>query len=254
MLGWVFPMTHPGVNAQAPDGMVLLPAGEYAALYRSLDEPDTIQVDAFYLDITPVTNADFLAFVTAKPKWRRSMVSPLFASEGYLRHWASDTSLGAAPLDAPVINVSWFAAQAYARWQNRRLPTVAEWEYAAGAGISTPIGREEPGHLERVLEAATSRSTPDRTVATGSANYFGVHDLHGLVWEWTADFNSALVSGESRGDSGLDRKLFCGAGVIGASDFKDYAAFLRFSYRGGLSSAYVGSGLGFRTAKSATTL
>lgn len=231
--------------------MAYIADGQYAALYRSPNESDTVRVEAFYLDRDPVTNGAYLEFVKESPKWQRSNVSRLFASEGYLRHWASDLSLGNALPDQPVTNVSWFAAQAYARWKGNRLPTVAEWEFAASASSASPNGRADPAFLSEVL-AMTTKPAPAtlRTVASSAPNYWGVRDLHGLVWEWTADFNSALVTGESRGDSGLERKLFCGAGVIGASDFTDYAAFLRFSYRGGLSSAYTGANLGFRTARS----
>lgn len=237
--------------SSAPVGMVLITEGEYAALYRNPDEPSTVRVESFYLDRDPVTNAEFLAFVLDNPKWRRSSVPRLFASEGYLRRWSSDTTLGEAQPNQPVTYVSWFAARAFARWEGSRLPTVAEWEFAAGASATSPIGRSDPDFMASVL-AMTTKASPESlpAVGTSAANYWGVRDLHGLVWEWTSDFNSALVTGESRGDSGLERKLFCGAAVIGASDFTDYAAFLRFSYRGGLSSAYTGASLGFRTARS----
>ncbi len=231
--------------------MVKVEGGTYGALYRAPDEPSRISVDAFLMAVDPVTNQQFLDFVMENPKWRRSNVSPLFASEAYLHHWASDSTLGVAHPEQPVTNVSWFAAQAYARWADARLPTVAEWEYVAGASSTSADGRSDPEFLAGVLSATNAPGGgPLGLTGNSPANYWGIRDMHGLVWEWTSDFNSALVTGESRGDSGLDRKLFCGAGVIGASDFTDYAAFLRFSYRGGLSASYAGSRLGFRIARS----
>ena len=63
------------------------------------------------------------------------------------------------------------------------------------------------------------------------------------------DFNSALVTRESRADASLERKLYCGSGVVGASDFTDYAAFMRFAFRASLKANYAVPNLGFRTVK-----
>jgi len=231
--------------------MVPIEAGFYSPLYISPDGEQEEWVAPFFLDIDPVTNAQFLDFVVSNPRWLRSSLSPLFGEASYLSHWAGDTDLGLAHPDQPVINVSWFAAKAYARWKGNRLPTIAEWEYAASAGKLSPIGTDEEGFRSRILNL-TTQPQPSSLPVVGSStpNYWGVRDLHGLVWEWVSDFNSALVTGESRADASLERKLFCGAGVVGASDFTDYAAFMRFAFRGSLSASYGGSNLGFRTAKS----
>jgi formylglycine-generating enzyme required for sulfatase activity len=74
--------------------------------------------------------------------------------------------------------------------------------------------------------------------------------MHDLVREWVEDFNSALVTGESRADGSLDRSLFCGSGSIGAADFRDYAAFMRFAFRASLDARYGLAHLGFRGAMS----
>lgn len=234
------------------DGMVLIPAGNYAPLLRGKDEPERVLVASFKLDARPVTNADFLAFVRAEPKWRRSRVSPLFADTGYLGDWTSDLELGSrAPAESPVVRVSWFAARAYAKWAGKRLPTTAEWERAAAAGFSTPDGATEAGFSSAAL-AWYSRPTPEILPAAGSgrANFFGAHDLLSLVWEWVDDFNTAMVTGESRGDTGLERTLFCGAGAVGARDLTNYPAFMRAGLRSSLRASYVVPNLGFRCAQS----
>jgi formylglycine-generating enzyme required for sulfatase activity len=233
-------------------GMVPIPVGDYAPLLRTKDEPARVPVAAFWLDARPVTNAEFLEFVRAHPRWRRSAVSPLFADAGYLADWAGDLELGPkAPAGSPVVRVSWFAARAFARAQGKRLPTTAEWERAAAAGISGPEGAAEPGFNATIL-AWLARPTPERFPAAGAGrpNHFGVRDLHGLVWEWVDDFNTAMVTGESRGDTGLERTLFCGAGAAGIRDTSDYPAFMRAGFRSSVRANYTVPNLGFRCALS----
>lgn len=239
------------VHAEATAGMVTIPAGDYAPLLRTTKDAATVNVAAFLLDALPVTNADFLAFVTANPKWRRSQVSRLFADPSYLEHWAGDLEPGAkAPPNAPVVRVSWFAARAYARWLNKRLPTTAEWELAASAGYTRPDGKNDEA-ATRDLYAWLARPVPaiHADVTTAKPTLHGARGLHGFVWEWVDDFNTAMVTGESRADTGLDRDLFCGAGAVGAKDTTDYAAFMRSALRSSLQASNTTTSLGFRCAR-----
>lgn len=234
-------------------GMVLIPDGVYEPLLRGKDDAARVPVPAYWLDARPVTNAEFLAFVTANPKWRRSRVSPLFADSGYLGDWDGDLALGArAPADAPVVRISWFASRAYAAWRGKRLPTTAEWERAAAAGFSSDRGADEPAYREAAL-GWFSRPTPEPFPAAGAGrpNLYGARDLLTLVWEWVDDFNTALVTGESRADTGLERTLFCGAGSVDARDLTNYPAFMRAGFRSSLRASYVVPNLGFRCALSA---
>jgi len=233
--------------APPPENMALVPAGTYTPLFKS---EGPIAVPAFYLDAYPVTRGDFLEFVRENPPWRRSAVKRIFADESYLRDWAGDLDLGPADPQSPVTRVSWFAAKAYAEWQDKRLPTLAEWEYAAAASETNAVGLDEPRYNQRILDWY-SRPVRDVLPRVGSTfrNFYGVWDLHGLVWEWVTDFNTALVTGESRADAGLDRSLFCGSGAAGAAEFKDYAAFMRYAYRSSLKANYCVANLGFRCAK-----
>jgi len=239
-----------GEVAPAPVGMKTIPAGVYLPLFRTVKDPDAVQVAAFLLDERPVTNAEFLAFVTAVPKWRRAQVSRLFADSSYLENWTGDLEPGPqAPPDSPVVRVSWFAARAYARWAGKRLPTTAEWELAAGAGYGQADGKQDE-QLNRDLYAWLARPVPAVQPAAGAGrpNFYGVRDLHGLVWEWVDDFNTSMVTGESRGDSGLERNLFCGAASVGAKDTRDYAAFMRTALRSSLKANNTTTALGFRCA------
>jgi sulfatase modifying factor 1 len=92
--------------------------------------------------------------------------------------------------------------------------------------------------------------SPLPAVGTSRPNHFGVHDLLSLVWEWVDDFNTAMVTGESRADTGLERNLFCGSGAAGARDPSDFPAFMRAGFRSSLRANYTVPNLGFRCALS----
>ena len=235
--------------AIAPTELIVLPPGIHRPMYPGKNEPKEVPVPSFSMEALPVTNAQYLAFVWEQPKWRKEHVKSLFADSNYLMHWPSELELPEEMLDAPVTNVSWFSARAYARWAGRRLPMLAEWEYVAAASETASFGRDDPAYNQHIL-SWYSRPTPlvPPSVGTYPANFYGIQDMHGLVWEWVDDFNTALVTGESRGDSGLDRNLFCGSESVGSADPKDYAAFMRFAFRSSLEANYTVRNLGFRCA------
>ena len=233
----------------SPTPMILVPAGHYAPFSKAQGAAP-LPVEAFLMDEFPVTNAQFLLFVRANPQWRRSRVSPLFADSTYLAGWAGDLEPGArAPADAPVVHVSWFAARAYARWAGKRLPTTAEWEWAASAGYRAVDGRGD-AELNRDLFAWFARPAQEVLpgVASAKANFFGVRGLHCLVWEWVEDFNSAI---DPAGDSGPGGNLLCAAGASDVRDTGDYAAFMRTALRSSLKANNTTGSLGFRCARDA---
>ncbi|MCA8925107.1 MAG: formylglycine-generating enzyme family protein [Planctomycetes bacterium] len=232
-----------------PSQTVEIPGGNYRSFFPGKDEPERFEVGPFGLEVHAVTNAQYLRFVLANPKWRRSAVRRIFADENYLRDWASDTEHGEGLADRPAVYVSWFAARAYARWVGRRLPTLQEWEYVAAASEAVADATGEAEHNQRILDwySAPSPATLPPVCST-PRNHFGVYDMHGLIWEWVENFNTALVTGESRGDTGLERSLFCGAGSIGSANPADYAAFMRFAFRSSLQASYTVKNLGFRCA------
>jgi len=231
--------------------MALISGGVYTPLYGEKNNNVKIIVASFYIDKYPVTNAQFLQFVKENPRWRKSKVKKLFADKNYLSHWENDLALGNNVLpNSPVTNISWFAAKAYCEYYRKRLPTVAEWELVAKASANNPDGSKDQNFIKQILEWY-SKPVDQKIPSVGlhGKNYWGVSDTHGLVWEWTSDFFSSLVTGESRGDSGLERNLFCGSGSVNASDFKNYPAFMRFAFRSSLKANYTTNNLGFRCAK-----
>lgn len=236
-----------------PDGMTLVPSGIYKPLFRTELDPKEIPVKSIYLDTYPVTNGEFLDFVRQNPQWRRSQVKALFADTNYLSHWKGDLEPGLAAEQlskVPVTRVSWFAARAYAAWKGKRLPSTAEWEFAANASAIRPDGENDPlfrKELLRWFSTTTPAVTPE--IGKGAPNFYGLHDMHFLVFEWVADFNNFIVTGESRGDTSLDRNLFCGSGSQGVKDVSNYPAFMRYAFRSSLQARYTVHNLGFRCAK-----
>ena len=236
--------------ALALPAMANIEGGAVELLFPIEGEEKT-QVAPFRIDLFPVTNAQFLEFVQANPLWSRSLVPEVFAAGGYLARWASDFDIGDLNPDAPVTNVSWFAAAAYCEARGDRLPTEAEWEYVGKAGQSGPNGAQEAGYNERILALTASRPQTPLAVGLSEPNYYGVYDMHGAVWEWVFDIGAGMATGDSRSEGDRRLQLVCGGGSAGASDKSDYAAFLRYAFRNGLEGSYSNGGLGFRCASGA---
>jgi len=196
-----------------------------------------VAVDSFWLDETPVTNRQFARFVEATGHITQAEIAPDpalypgadpallqpgsslfnrpprpvppsnpfawwdFSLGTNWRHpWGPDSSIDDL-LDHPVVHVSYGDAEAYAQWAGKRLPTEAEWEFAARGGLDRkafawgdeldpeahPLANYWQGAFpnENLLRDGYERTSP---VGTYPANGFGLIDMIGNVWEWTADW------------------------------------------------------------------
>jgi len=148
----------------------------------------TITVKAFYIDKNLVTNAQFKDFVDAHPPWRTNgsfAKSTRFDNGNYLRHWKTPNNENAKP-DRPVVNVSWYAAMGYCRWAGKRLPTEAEWEFAARGGQEGlfPWGDHPPDETRANFNNNVGTTTP---VGSYPANPYGLFDMAGNVWQFLYD-------------------------------------------------------------------
>lgn len=236
-----------GLYAQ-PEGMVFIKGSRYIPLYGR--DSTVVEVNDFQMDVYPVSNADYMAFVQKYPKWQKNNVISLFADKSYLSNWKSHSELKAIENpNSPVTYVSWFAAKAYCECQGKRLPTVDEWEYVAMADETTKDARNKPSYNQQILAWYETPRTNQNAIGKTQKNVWGVYDMHGLVWEWTLDFNSVLITGESRKDVDKDSNLFCGSAAVNATDLMNYAAFMRYAIRGSLKAKYSMKNLGFRCVK-----
>lgn len=228
----------------ATDGMVRLAGGTFVMgsdrHYAEEAPARPVTVEPFFIDIRPVSNRDFAAFVAAtgyvtlaertpdpetlpgvdparlkpgaltfaRPRTPpRDLQWPSWWAYTPGAHWRKPEggpSVFAGRLDHPVVCVAYEDAQAYARWAGKRLPSEAQWEYAARGGLDgadyawgdafMPDGRR----LANIWAQNGSASFPMddgprkrvRTTACGAfpANGHGLYDMIGNVWEWTSDW------------------------------------------------------------------
>ncbi|MEM1155761.1 MAG: formylglycine-generating enzyme family protein [Pseudomonadota bacterium] len=155
----------------------------------------------------------------------------------------------------PAINMTWDDALAYAKWlttetgQRYRLPSESEWEYAARAGTQTRYSwGDEIGKNRANCDGCESRWDDEQTVPVGgfAPNAFGLHDMHGNVWEWVEDcYEDGYTGAPSDGSA----RRHCGGNyqpVLRGGSWMNKPVTLRSAHRSRLSPFLRGSSSGFR--------
>ena len=212
---------HPrqDTKVRSTDGMIMVyvPGGEFRmGTTGSLDAPvHSVALDSFWIDQTEVTNAQYGRCVAA-----RTCSAPTTCS------WGEPTYVDSAKADHPVICVTWQAARIYCEWAGGRLPTEAEWEYAArGPDASIyPWGDEFDGtrvnscdincpHDDQKVtdyDDGHAQTAPVGSYPSG-AGWCGALDMAGNVWEWVADWHGpyplARQTNPTGPESGSERLL-----------------------------------------------
>lgn len=194
------------------------------------DERPTHQVtlDAFWIDRTEVTNAQFARFILAGN-----------SAQGHWKKYATGND------QHPVVNVTWHDALAYCRWAGKRLPTEAEWEYAARGidGRKYPWGNTWEDIRARFIGNRGSGTTaPVGSYPTG-ASPFGVLDLSGNVWEWVQDWFAPYPRRTVRNPIGPDSGAWR---LVRGGSWNLVPGILRSSNRAWFVPEYRSISLGFR--------
>ncbi len=151
-----------------------------------------IYLSAYLIDKYPVTNVQYKQFIesggyTQKTLWSEAGWQYIEQSKPMENKDIEDVFHGEP--DSPVVNISWYEAEAFAKWAGKRLPTEAEWEKASrGAdGRTYPWGNEFDKTRLNCAEAKIEKPTPVMKYPQGQSVY-GCYDMAGNVWEWTADW------------------------------------------------------------------
>jgi formylglycine-generating enzyme required for sulfatase activity len=237
-------------------GMVLIPQGAFEmGSRRSLRELDPVSIfqadrhmlgpedpahevilDAYYIDLYEVTNADYKKHITAT------------GSKTLPRYW--DDSNFNQPKQ-PVVGITWKEARAFCRSNNKRLPTEAEWE-KAGRGkqpVKYPWGNEAPDKTRVNFSDHIGKTTPVGSYPTGKSDY-GVFDLSGNVAEWVRDwhFPEYYLFSPKENPPGPDKGHYK---IIRGGNWKNNAEDVNLTYRNATVPKARSKTVGFRCAANA---
>jgi len=209
----VFPQTYPEGAPQEivseKDGaeMVLIPAGEFSMgdhhgdLHAGCRPVHTVYLDAYYIDVYEVTNAQYATFlneyqttsiwlphqtplqIQVRPEYstvERHILFNIYSDWCLIEKVKGTYKPKAGYEDRPVVEVSWYGAAAYAQFYGKRLPIEAEWEKAARGGL---VGKKYPNGDTITHDDANYHG--DRTAPVGNfaPNGYGLYDMAGNVWE-----------------------------------------------------------------------
>jgi formylglycine-generating enzyme required for sulfatase activity len=255
--------------------MVYVPAGEFE-MGSDTSDPDadsdefprhSVTLDSFWIDQTEVTNAQFAVFLNDQGNQTQGGVIWLeMESDSCLIEWIAGSGGGgeyrprSGYANNPVVEVSWYGAAAYCEWVGARLPTEAEWEYAAGGGAEKrvfPWGNEFDGTRLNFCDVNCTQEWKEseyndgyeRTASVGSyprgSSWCNILDMAGNVWEWVADwydgnYYDRSLSRSPMGPSSGEHK------VLRGGSWADYQRNVRVTNRDFIAPDSSYGSVGFR--------
>ncbi|MBF0368325.1 MAG: formylglycine-generating enzyme family protein [Magnetococcales bacterium] len=271
---WIEPTTGMGF-VSLPGGCFAMGSAPYSEAGREDDEQPVHEVclDPFWMGQHEVTNSQFILFLNLIGR-KNPKDKPWFATLGKKRDVQHHIIGGMGRFGVisgqeggPMTDVSWHGAQAFAQWLSQRnpgtfhLPSEAQWEYACRGGSTTPF------HFGKTISAQTQANfngqhpydnapkeiqRPSPTpVGSFPANTFGLHDLHGNVWEWLGDrydegFYGQEVATQKNPCNDCDETSAGGSRVIRGGSWKGIGRWLRCANRNSAHAGEHDNGIGFR--------
>lgn len=276
----------PAANGHAhKKEMIKIPGGIYELGFDLLKWKDQFAYDVempqhkvylndYYIDNAPVTNGDFLQFLndggyTNYKYWldegwqwvnREGINAPMYWEKDENGNWVKHDFKGKRFIEnfanEPVINVSFFEADAYARWAGKRLPTEAEWEKAAswdedkGTKRLYPWGDEAPTEYHANLLESKIWTPTDIFNYQEGKSYYGCYQMLGDMWEWTGS-EFVAYPGFKSGFAEYNDKWFSNQKVLRGGSFGTPKLSTRNTYRNFFKTHERWLISGFRCAKDA---
>jgi len=227
-------------SQKAEDSMVLIPSGEFIMGKNTTIPSDwqpehKVKVNSFYMDRYEVSNQEYHNFCIA-------------TKNPFPQFWGmKEFKSGLDFPNFPVVGVSFTDAEKYAKWSGKRLPTEAEWEYAARGGMT---GKNFPwgDTADSTLVNYGKKYKGILKVGSFPPNGYGLYDITGNVWEWASDFYDSdyYSSSPFENPTGSERGRFK---VIRGGSWHSGPMCVQTYYRNGLPPSWVDFAVGFRCVK-----
>ena len=242
--------------------MVHIPAGTFQMGSHRGDEDEnpvhTVSLRPFYMSKYEITNEQYCRFLNdircpADGHINQIMYIGMADEDVQIEYLSGFFKPKDGKDNYPVVEVSWFGANAYARWAGGRLPTEAEWEYAASGGkqhnyvfSGSDNVNEVAWYIDNAMGDDSFMNGGSRPVGQKKPNEFGLHDMSGNVWEWCADWYSKYTDQTANNPSGPAQGRFK---VLRGGSWRFEVGRARVEYRYSRTPQYTNDDRGFRIVR-----